>query len=675
MATTDLNHVAKYATAASSVLLRAGAYFFLRWIPGSFFPRILLALFAAYIPSFLYNFTHTSPYEIVADEIDIVTREAPQPEEDVQSIDRRYARGEASRDVVQEVDVQETIVIEEKSPQILKTLLTGLPSPTSLFWSAVTFAINLALVAMVLDLVYRGTFFHQAHDLSMARTGYVSDNSAKILLREPDASKLPVFISYRHADPPMNTVHGARPHDTSWKSGGRIDWLDTSTDFTGTFELDGLRSDTRYQWVVSSNHTGYFVTAPRPGYTSNRVGTADEFTFVHSSCLKNNYPYSPFAHTLSNQGLRHFATAMRGIKAQFMLFLGDFIYIDVPKRHGTSVEDYRREYRQMYASPDWPAAAKELPWIHVYDDHEVENDWSGNTTGVFPAANDPYEHYHTSVNPPAVRAGESYFSFTQGPASFFMLDTRRYRSPNDATNGTDPLTGEPTKTLLGHQQLSDFIAWLKRPEPQGVRWKVVVSSIPFTKNWNVGSQDTWRGYLGERQLLLEAMWDVGLRGGVGVIILSGDRHEFAATAFPPPPDGKEEIVGLGPIGIGANPLNPRGALLQPDSKATLHTRRKRWPLSATVHEFSASPLNMFYAPIRTYFESSTSDEYTSDVCIKYIPDGNSKFGAISMRNPGTSDQGVLHYRLFVDGREAWSYTLTTPPDVSGGGRSKDAIWG
>ncbi len=89
-----------------------------------------------------------------------------------------------------------------------------------------------------------------------------------------------------------------------------------------------------------------------------------------------------------------------------------------------------------------------------------------------------------------------------------------------------------------------------------------------------------------------------------------------------------------------------------------------------MHEFSASPLNMFYLPLRTYSESSTSGDYVSDVCIKYIPDGNSKFGAISISNPPTSDQSVLHYRLFVDGVETWSYTLTTPPDIGGGGRAK-----
>lgn len=43
-----------------------------------------------------------------------------------------------------------------------------------------------------------------------------------------------------------------------------------------------------------------------------------------------------------------------------MLFLGDFIYIDVPKRFGVTVEDYRREYRQVYSSPDWPAVGQNL---------------------------------------------------------------------------------------------------------------------------------------------------------------------------------------------------------------------------------------------------------------------------------------------------------------------------
>ncbi|WPG98596.1 alkaline phosphatase [Acrodontium crateriforme] len=667
MSTADINNVARYVTSISSTLLRLLAFVFLRWIPGHGIPPAVFALFAVYVPSFLYNLTHTAPYDLIADEIDIVVRDVT-GEDDTNDVDPQYVDEDAIGQPVQELDVEETIVVEEKEPKILRTLFIGMPSPTKIMWTVATFAINLALVAMVWDLTYRATFFYPSHDLSMARAGYVSESTANILVREPDASKFPVFISYRQAD--QQLLGGSR--DTAWKSGGSLDWLDNSTDYTGTFKLTKLTADRRYQWTTSNNHDGYFVTAPRMGQTSNRRETDGVFTFVHSSCLKNNFPYNPFSHTLSNQGLRHFARAIDGLKAQFMIFLGDFIYADVPHRHGVKAEDFRREYRQIYASPDWPDATKNLPWIHTYDDHEVANDWDGNTTGLFASANEPYALYHTSVNPPAARKGETYFSFSHGPATFFMLDTRRYRSPNDATNGSDPITGEPTKTMLGKEQLADLLAWLKRPEPSGIRWKIVISSIPFTKNWWFGAQDTWRGYLGERQIILEAMWDVGLRGGTGVIILSGDRHEFAATAFPPPPEGKEELTGLGNIGAGAFGLNPRA---DSTTQNPLLTRRKYWPLSAVVHEFSASPLNMFYLPIRTYSESSTSTKYASDVCIKYIPDGNSKFGAVSISNPSTSDQSILHYRLFVDGEETWSHTITTPPLTAGSGRSKDAIWG
>lgn len=71
-------------------------------------------------------------------------------------------------------------------------------------------------------------------------------------------------------------------------------------------------------------------------------------------------------------------------------------------------------------------------------------------------------------------------------------------------------------------------------------------------------------------------------------------------------------------------------------------------------EFSCSPLSQFYLPARTY--SQKDDE---DVMIKYIPDGNSKFGAVEVdaTNKG-SGQAVMRYRLFVDGEETWDYTVT-----------------
>ena len=42
-----------------------------------------------------------------------------------------YTNGAVDPETTQELDVQETIVLEERDPEILRTLLVGTPSPAS----------------------------------------------------------------------------------------------------------------------------------------------------------------------------------------------------------------------------------------------------------------------------------------------------------------------------------------------------------------------------------------------------------------------------------------------------------------------------------------------------------------------------------------------------------------
>ena len=570
-------------------------------IPGHQIPPLVYAAFLIYITSFSASFRSQSSKSVNANGR---YKPSEKEEKDETFLASAVASGDEWRTV--------------------KALLFGLPNSRLPMWNILTLAMNSLLVLGVLDVVYRGVLFYPSHDLSFARIGYVSDTSAKILVREPDPAQLPIYLSYRET--PRSGL------DQSWKAAGTLRELSRSTDLTHTFTIKSLRPSTRYQFAVSTNHTGFFFTSPRPGRTSN-----GRFTFLTSSCIKPRFPYSPFSHPLSIPGLRHLAIWLPKLNAQFMLFLGDFIYIDVPYRHGSDAETYRSEYRRAYSSPDWDIVGKNLSWLHVIDDHEIANDWDRGTEHPYPEARDPWDIYHASANPPPAHKNASYFEFTQGPASFFMIDTRFHRNPSNAQPATSP-----NKTMLGPTQLRSLLGFLARDEPAGVKWKFIISSIPFTRNWRLNSRDTWAGYLHERRIILEAMWDVALRGdGVGVVILSGDRHEFAATAFPPPKDGK-------------------------------------WPLSATVHEFSTSPLSMFYLPIRSYWETvgeGERDGMGEDVCIKYLPDGNSKFGAVELEEVMGGEQGLLRFRLFVDGLEAWQYVLMTPPAVSGAGRGMDAVWG
>jgi alkaline phosphatase D len=535
-------------------------------------PPIIYGLFAVYIPSFIASFVTLPQYNVLADDVDIIVTETEvEDQPPVHASTAAHSRNLRSKDkpthIEEEIEIDETIILEEKAPRPWRTLLTGLPDPNSAALSLLTLLINVGLVLAVTDLIYSPRAFHPTQSLSFARLGYVSPTDASLLVREPDLSQLPIFVSYRLASP------AAAYEDPAWKAVGTITSLDNDTDWTAavTFPIP-QHPDRTYQWATSNNHTGFFTAPPKVG----QVTKHGDFTFLTTSCIIQRFPYNPLDHALAIPGFRYMADVIKSIPggAQFMLFLGDFIYVDVPKRFGTSTEEYRSKYRQVYASPDWPAVGQNLSWIHVLDDHEIANDWDRNTTGVYRAAVDPWHHYQTAVNPPKARqAGTyntprtdaTYFEFTQGPATFFMLDTRTYRDSSSSlpTNSTE-------KTMLGEEQLTDLLAFLEKPEPKGVKWKIVVSSVPFTKNWRVNNLDTWAGYLSERQTILEAMWDVGLRGGVGVVVLSGDRHEFAATAFPPPKGGD-------------------------------------WPISATVHEFSTSPLSQFYLPTPTYRQIDEED--------------------------------------------------------------------
>ncbi|GMG54319.1 unnamed protein product [Aspergillus oryzae var. brunneus] len=509
---------------------------------------------------------------------------------------------------------------------VLKTLLTGLPSPTSPLVTRLTVLVNIVLTLFTSDLLLRGLVFYPANDVAFSRIGYVSPTTANLLVREPDSAQLPLVVFYQEAE---------QDDPLKWVEEGIIYALDESTDFTTSVTLQNLKPSSHYRYSLSNNRTGSFVTAPLPGSAS-----ADRLSFLTSSCIKPNFPYNPLSHPLRIEGIEKMTETVSKLpsllRPAFMLFLGDFIYIDVPQRFGSSVSHYRSEYRRVYSSPSWYShgdnPAIDLPWIHTLDDHEIENDWSkGNNTAPYLAAADPYIHYHVSVNPPipatpfAKPENTTYFSFINGPASFFMLDTRTYRS--------EP--AQPDSTILGSAQLQSLLAYLSRPEPAEVRWKIVASSVPFTKNWRVGTTDTWGGFLNERRTVFEAMWRAERELGIRIILPSGDRHEFGATRFPDPtfdytPDE-----------------------LLPDTAGE------------GLHEFSVGPLSMFYLPIRTYHQTDNED-----VTVKYIPTGNTKYGLIDIDirdetvlisgRTATVPSSVLTYSLYVDNDVAWKYSLSVP---------------
>lgn len=484
----------------------------------------IFSAFGIYVATFAILYLSKSAYKVVGkttevtvvqpkDKEPVLTTGTPSGTVVIEAEDGERERDPLLQtDKIAAIEATQTTVYRRKPSHPLKTLLLGTPSPSSRKLSLATFLTNVLLTVMAWDYTFHTEYFYPSNDLSFARIGYVGPNSAKLLFREPDNRKYPVSIWYQVEAPGLFDAHLV---DT-------IPVLTDATDYTKTVTIPHLQPETKYRWFTSTNHNGTFTTAPPKG----KPPATGTFTFLTSSCIKTRFPYSPFEHPLGVQGFRVLGAILGELKASFMLFLGDFIYIDVPRRPGVAVENYRQHYRQIYASPDWPAVSSNLPWLHVLDDHEIANDWSSNTTGIYRAAIEPFTHYQHAPNPPAVRTGndETYYTFSWGSsASFFMLDTRRYRSPDVMPDG-------PGKSMLGKQQLQDLLNWLKRDDADTdvVQWKFIISSVPFTKNWRFGANDTWAGYLHERRQILDAAWSIG--GRSGVVVLSGDRHEFAATA-------------------------------------------------------------------------------------------------------------------------------------------------
>ncbi|KZV61881.1 hypothetical protein PENSPDRAFT_642904 [Peniophora sp. CONT] len=320
-------------------------------------------------------------------------------------------------------------------------------------------------------------------------------------------------------------------------------------------------------------------------------------------------------------------------RTEFLMFLGDFIYADVPFYFGDSVEAYRRLYRRNYQSPSFRKVYEQLPIFHTYDDHEIIDNYAGKDNDSWPyaQASDAFDIYAANGNPDPRTPGTQYYDFRYGDSAYFVLDTRRYRSGVDV---------EPEeRSMLGDAQLASLYEWLAKSN-QTSTFKFIVSSVPFTSLWRVDAQiDSWAAYAAEKAALLEVLHTVP-----NVFIISGDRHEFASIEF--------------------NPEDPN-----------LHT----------VREISTSPLNMFYIPLihtlrsesdatvkRTRTFEVTSDvpdekrieeveiEIPAEKVVKYLPNGNHKWATFEVDTTDAQNP-TLKLDVHIDGKVAYEHTFAGTP--------------
>ena len=291
-------------------------------------------------------------------------------------------------------------------------------------------------------------------------------------------------------------------------------------------------------------------------------------------------------------------------KLDFVLFLGDYIYESsnvqyaIRKHSGEEAKtlpQYRSRYEQYKRDPMLQAAHAAHPWVLMWDDHEVVNDYANDQDRQHTdpqqvllrraAAYQAYfEHQPVLLGPDASNPANMrlYDQLSWGKlADVWTLDCRQYRS---AQACRDPVRGggrmvmqcdelsDPSRSMLGHEQerwLSESLSVSKR------QWKLVAqatqissTSIPAPAGrayWN----DAWDGYPEARKRLLKTVVDAKLQN---VVTLGGDVHcNVAANLRLEPNNPQSPIVASEFVttSITSRGLGDKPAAVIRDSNADL----------------------------------------------------------------------------------------------------------
>lgn len=317
-------------------------------------------------------------------------------------------------------------------------------------------------------------------------------------------------------------------------------------------EVQGLEPDRwyhyRFQLGAATSTVGRTRTFPAPAAAAQRLRLA------YASCQhwEHGY-YSAYRHMLAEQ-------------LDAVLFLGDYIYEyaasskavrSVASGAAISLDEYRARYALHKTDADLQAMHAACPWLLTWDDHEVQNDYAGETPGnKGPEGIDfaarraaAYQAYYEHMPLRAATLGRA-FNGVWGAnrelrlydrvafgrlATLHLLDDRQYRDPQACTKGgslgsstVNPAhcaaLADPKRTLLGAAQER----WLDQSlASSGGQWTVLGQQTAFgQRDFHLGegvrvSNDGWDGYAAARARVTDALQR---HAASNPVLLGGDVH-------------------------------------------------------------------------------------------------------------------------------------------------------
>ena len=275
-------------------------------------------------------------------------------------------------------------------------------------------------------------------------------------------------------------------------------------------------------------------------------------------------------------------TAWRRIAAErfdFVFHYGDYIYEYRFARPGElpypvvrvmpgepdacfTLDDYRHRYALHQLDGDLQAAHASAPFVMSFDDHEVVNNWAGDTTlpSMPPeffllrrAAAFQAWYEHLPVRRAQMPRGPDILAYRRlavgNILSMNVLDTRQYRSPQVCGGGMSANCAEALdagRTMLGETQERWLYEGFKSSK---ARWNLIAQQVMMMRSDRdpdpkvfAPSMDKWDGAVAARDRLFGAIESTKARN---VIVVTGDVHRnFAGELKKNFADGKSPTLGV-----------------------------------------------------------------------------------------------------------------------------------
>lgn len=324
-------------------------------------------------------------------------------------------------------------------------------------------------------------------------------------------------------------------------------------------EVYGLKPDREYfyRFICGGEDSPIGRTRTLPLLGANIT----QFKFAFASCqdISNGY-FAAYRDMLKQD-------------PKLIIHTGDYIYESIykdgvrriPVANALTLSDYRNLYSRYRLDSHLQAAHAACPWLSIWDDHEVENDWGGHYSesirdqelflqwkiAAFKAY---YEHMPLRLYSRYTRGSARIYQRTQvgNLLEFNLLDCRQFRDPppcrddkGQVINYT-PLCDEAKSTsrsMLGEEQE----AWLLRGYgTSGASWNTLVQTAPigpfdFKKGeGTIYKMDGWDGYVSTRQRIIDHIDKNKVRNPVAI---GGEIHAFYAGVINKDPfDGDSPAV-------------------------------------------------------------------------------------------------------------------------------------